>query len=104
MIVLNGIFMDYFAMPHLKTYLERSVFVVDMEHKVAAIPGKGDMPVTFTYSFDVAKFVAAALDLAEWPEESRVVGDQMTWNKLVRLAEEARGAYSKIRHSSADMI
>lgn len=49
------------------------------------------MPVTFTYTFDVARYVVAALDLAAWPEESCVAGDTLTWNEFLALAEEARG-------------
>ncbi|KAL5333198.1 NAD(P)-binding protein [Aspergillus crustosus] len=82
-ILHNGIFLDYFDSPALKSYLKPNVFVIDIANKVAAIPGDGDSPVTFTYSFDLAKFVVASLDLDHWEEESRVLGDEMGWNELV---------------------
>lgn len=90
-VFLNGIFLDYFAWPHLRSHLKPNVFAIDVAHRAAAIPGAGDVPVTFTYTFDVARYVVAALDLAAWPEESCVAGDTLTWNEFLALAEEARG-------------
>ena len=93
-VFLNGIFLDYFGPPGMKSYLKPNVFVIDLANRVAAIPGDGNTPVTWTYSFDLARFVVAALDLEEWPEESRVVGDEVTWNEFVALAEEITGIYA----------
>ncbi|EAW24540.1 NmrA-like family protein [Aspergillus fischeri NRRL 181] len=90
-VFLNGIFLDYFGPPELKSHLKPNVFVLDMKNRVAAIPGNGNVPVSFTYSYDLARFVVAALDLEEWQEESRVVGDTLTWHEFVALAEEIRG-------------
>ena len=70
----NGIFLDYFGGSSLKSYLQPNIFVVDIQNKVAGIPGDGDALVTFTYTFDLARFVVASLDLEKWDEESRVVG------------------------------
>ncbi|GMF72607.1 unnamed protein product [Aspergillus oryzae] len=89
-----GMFMDYFATPALKSYLKPHIAALDLENKVAAIPGDGKVPVTLIYSFDMARFVVASLDLEHWEEESRVVGDEITWNEFLVLAEEARGEYS----------
>lgn len=93
-VFLNGILLDYFGPPGMKSYLKPNVFVIDLANRVAAIPGDGNTPVTLTYSFDLARFVVAALDLEEWPEESRVVGDEVTWNEFVALAEEITGIYA----------
>lgn len=87
--------MDYFS-PSLKSYLKPWTIIIDIENKSAAIPGSGNDLVTFTYSFDVAKFVVAALSLDKWPREMRVIGDTMTWNEVLRLAEEARGLHFPI--------
>ncbi|KAF9871596.1 NmrA-like family protein [Colletotrichum karsti] len=91
--VLNGTFLDYFAPPTLKSHHPHSVIVLDMAHAAAAIPGSGDVALTLTYTFDVARFVLAALDLPRWPDdhELRVVGDEVTFHELVALAEDARG-------------
>lgn len=66
-------------------------FVVDIANKVAAIPGTGNDIVSFTYTFDVAKFVVKLLDLPKWEETTYVYGDKATLNELVKIAEEARG-------------
>ncbi|RAK96090.1 NAD(P)-binding protein [Aspergillus ibericus CBS 121593] len=103
-IFVNGIFLDYFGPPTLRSYLKPNVFVVDLESRVAAIPGDGNVPVTFTYTFDLARFVVAALDLPEWPEESRVVGDELTWNEFVGPAESILGTKFTIHHDSVEKL
>ncbi|OJJ70460.1 hypothetical protein ASPBRDRAFT_180355 [Aspergillus brasiliensis CBS 101740] len=90
--VYNGTFLEYIAPPSLKSYHPHSVLVLDVENNVAAIPGDGNMPVTFTYTFDIARFLVAALDLERWPREFRIVGDELTFNELLKLAEEVKGA------------
>ncbi|KAJ5208020.1 NAD(P)-binding protein [Penicillium cf. viridicatum] len=70
----------------------------------AAIPGDGNVPVTFTYSFDLARFVVAALDLEKWDEETRVVGDEITWNQFVALAERYRGSKFETCYDDVDML
>jgi nucleoside-diphosphate-sugar epimerase len=64
---------------------------VDIAHRTAAIPGSGDVPVAFTYSRDVAQFVSAFLDLDKWEQSTFIVGDKVTFNELVKIAEETTG-------------
>ncbi|KAE8381935.1 hypothetical protein BDV26DRAFT_278354 [Aspergillus bertholletiae] len=99
-----GMFMDYFATPALKSYLKPHVAAFDIENKVAAIPGDGNVPVTLTYSFDMARFLVASLDLEHWEEESRVVGDEVTWNEFLALAEEARGSKFEVCYDDIDKL
>ncbi|RDK42858.1 nmrA-like family protein [Aspergillus phoenicis ATCC 13157] len=89
--VYNGTFLEYIAPPTLKSYHPHSVLVLDVEHNIAAIPGDGNTPITFSYTFDIARFVVAALDLEKWPQELRIVGDELTFNELLKLAEEVKG-------------
>lgn len=86
-----GYFLDYWGYPRVKTYQLQFVTAVDIEHNRAAIPGKCDTPVTFTHTFDVALYVAASLDLPKWDKESYVIGESVTWNEFVRIAEEVKG-------------
>lgn len=53
-------------MPHVETNLKPFSFVLDVANKAAAIPGTGNESMNFTYTKDLAKFVAAELDLSEW--------------------------------------
>ncbi|KAL4869879.1 hypothetical protein BDV12DRAFT_184843 [Aspergillus spectabilis] len=100
----NRIFLDYYRTSSLKSYLKPNIFVIDIENKVAGIPGDGNAPVTFTYSFDLAKFVVASLDFEDWDEESRVVGDEMSWNEFVALAEEVRGSRFETHYDNVDKL
>lgn len=80
------------------------MLVLDVENNMAAIPGDGNMPVTFTYTFDIARFIVAALDLEEWPREFRIAGDEMTFNELLKLAEEVKGVEFDVVHDDIDKL
>jgi nucleoside-diphosphate-sugar epimerase len=86
-----GFFMDYFGMPNLPSYLAAIVVLIDISGNTAAIPGDGNTPITFTHTSDVGKFVAASIDLEKWDRVSVVIGDKMTVNEAVKLAEEVKG-------------
>ncbi|KAM5527878.1 hypothetical protein FOXYSP1_19752 [Fusarium oxysporum f. sp. phaseoli] len=86
-----GWFLEYYGMPHVETYIPQASFVVDMANRRASIPGDGKQMMTFTYTKDVAKFVVEALDLKAWDRNTYVIGDKMTWEEFVKVAEEARG-------------
>ncbi|KAL1638581.1 hypothetical protein SLS58_008794 [Diplodia intermedia] len=100
----NGFFLDYFALPHIKSYQIPIAPVLDVANKVAAIPGDGNTPVAFTYTFDVAKFVVAALDLPKWDSEYLIVGDKLTWNEFLKLAEEVRGSKFEVSYDDLDKL
>ncbi|KAH6957331.1 hypothetical protein DER45DRAFT_524823 [Fusarium avenaceum] len=104
-VVHNGIFLDYFFPPTgMKTHYDHGTIVVDMLNKAAGIPGTGDEPIVFTYTFDVAKFVIAALDLKTWPEELRILGTKLTFNELVRLGEKARGEKFTVAYDDMEKL
>ncbi|GME52454.1 unnamed protein product [Neofusicoccum parvum] len=103
-VIANGIFLDYFAISRIKSYLKPFPMVIDIENRMAAIPGDGNIPISFTYSFDMAKFVVASLDLDEWPEESRMAGDTLTWNEFVQLAESATGSKFKVVYDDVEKL
>lgn len=87
----NGFFLDYYGPPSLKSNMARVAWAIDLVNKKAGIPGTGDEPMTFTYTFDVAEFVVAALDLPKWDELMYCYGEKTTWNKFLQLAEETTG-------------
>lgn len=88
---VNGYFMDYYGIPHVQTHLNPVCFAVDVTNNAAGIPGTGDEIVAFTYTADVAKFVAAAMSLSRWEEVTYCYGERTTFNQLVMVAEQARG-------------
>ena len=90
-----GLFLDYYGMPHIPTYLTPLVVFVDMAHKTAALPGNtGDETVSFTYTQDLARFVVAAMGLKHWEEALHCYSENTSLSRLVQLAEEARGMLS----------
>ncbi|KAM0544357.1 hypothetical protein ACHAPJ_011893 [Fusarium lateritium] len=100
----NGCFLDYWGHPHIKSYLRPTPFGIDIAHRQASIPGNGDDQFTVTYSYDVAKFVVASLDLKEWPEVSRIAGDIITWHEFVRIAEEVTGEKFQVAYDSIERL
>lgn len=89
--ICNGFFLDYWGAPRVKSYLSPMTVVIDIQAKKAGIPGSGAVPVVFTYSADVARFTAASLTLEKWEKDSYIIGDKLSWNEFLKLAEEVRG-------------
>lgn len=90
--------MDYLGLPKVKSYLTPMVIVLDIQHRVAGIPGSGNTPVVLTTTKDVGKFVVASLGLEKWSERSIMVGDRKTWNEILAIAEKATGMMISIHH------
>ncbi|KAF9768550.1 hypothetical protein IL306_014149 [Fusarium sp. DS 682] len=104
-VVSNGHFSDYYGYPKVKTYLKHAAFLVDIANKTAAIPGSGDDKVAFTYSFDVARFVDALVNTDQkWPTHSVIIGEKITVNEIVAIAEEATGAQFSVVHDNVDKL
>ncbi|UPX17228.1 uncharacterized protein EKO05_0007594 [Ascochyta rabiei] len=103
--VHNGLFLDYYGMPHVKTYLNPPVNFVDIAHKTAAIPGtNGNEMINFSYKKDVGKFVVAALGLPKWEEVLCCYSDQATISEIVKLGEEATGEKFKVVYDSVEKL
>lgn len=69
-------------------------YLLHITQKQAQIPyGANGQPGTIcmTSTEDVGKFVAAALDLQQWPRELRMRGDRMDVLRLANVAEAVRG-------------
>ncbi|PYI07711.1 NAD(P)-binding protein [Aspergillus sclerotiicarbonarius CBS 121057] len=102
--VTPGIFMDYWGMPQVRTNLQPYVIGVDVANCWAAIPGDGNDKMGVTYSYDMAAFIVKLLDLEEWPEFSIFVGDEITYNQLLQLAEQVRGQKFEVVYDSVEKI
>lgn len=101
---LIGYFADYYIAPHLPSHMTILRVVIDMANNAAAIPGSGDVPVAFTYTVDLAKFVSASLSLPKWQPETYLVGDKLTWNQLLAVAEAAKGTKFSVTYDSVDSL
>lgn len=92
-LIRNGYFMDYLGMPYVESYLHPLYNILDLAACKAVVPGDGDVPVVWTHTQDVAKFVAALTDMPtkQWPREAAIVGERITLNSLVDLAAQVTG-------------
>ncbi|OGE48738.1 hypothetical protein PENARI_c026G06160 [Penicillium arizonense] len=102
--VIPGFFMDYWGMPHVQTHLQPFSFGIDISSATAAIPGDGNNVICMTYTYDMATYLVKALDLKEWPEFSVIVGDEVTYNQILSMAEEFTGKKFDVTYDSADKI
>ncbi|KAF4962146.1 hypothetical protein FSARC_9763 [Fusarium sarcochroum] len=100
----NGFFLDFWGSSNVKSYLPRAATFIDTPHRTAAIPGSGDVPVTFTYSRDVARFVAAFLEVNKWERATFIIGDKVTWNQLLKIVEEATGDKFSVTYDSVEKL
>ncbi|KAI0966378.1 NAD(P)-binding protein [Xylaria arbuscula] len=99
-----GFFLDYWGMPAVHSYLRPGLMVVDIANAAATIPGDGTTPVAFTHTNDVAKYVAAVLDLEKWEPEYNLSADKVNWKQFVALAEEARGVKFDVAYDSVEKL
>jgi len=101
----NALFLDYYGMPYVESYLTPLVFAVDIANKTAAIPGAtGDERITFTYTKDLAKFVVASLGLPKWDQVMYCYSDNATFKELVQIAEEMTGSKFNITYDSVEKL
>jgi len=125
-----GWFLDFYVAPRVKTYMFPFSAFIDMAHDVAAIPGTGDVPVVYTCkscqpretipslvsetdadpatnspdTFDIAAFAAASLSLPKWEKETYAVGDRLTVNEFLAIAEEVKGTKFAVSHDSMETM
>ncbi|KAG7148679.1 Oxidoreductase BOA1 like protein [Verticillium longisporum] len=102
--VANGLFLDYWGFPHVESYLQPIILILDLAANRAAIPGSGNTPVVFTYTRDVAKFTAKLLTLDKWEPVSYIIGDKVSWNEFVKTAEQVRGKPIEVSYDSIDTL
>ncbi|KAH9210366.1 hypothetical protein DL95DRAFT_308064 [Leptodontidium sp. 2 PMI_412] len=86
-----GFLMDYYCFPIEPVNVLPLAAVLDVDNCKAAVPAEGSDLVTLTHSKTIGAFVDTSLDLPKWPEKSWIMGDTVTWNHAINIAEEARG-------------
>jgi len=100
----NGYFLDYWGIPKIQSFLQPSTLVLDLNNNTAGVPGEGNTPAVFTHTADVARYVSKALDLPHWQPESYAIGDKITWNDFVALAEKTKGVKFNVTHDSVESL
>jgi hypothetical protein len=91
--IANGWFLDYYGMPHWKSYLHPWINVMNMEKRWAVVPGDGAAKANFITTQDMAQFVARLMDLERWSPITSIVAQTMSFNELVAMAEKVTGKW-----------
>lgn len=102
--VVPGFFMDYWGMPHVKTNLAPYTFGIDIGSGTAAIPGDGNDVLCMTYTYDMADYLVKLLDVEEWAEFTVIVGDEVSYNRILEMTEEICGRKFRVTYDSVDQI
>ncbi|KAK7459654.1 hypothetical protein VKT23_009636 [Stygiomarasmius scandens] len=94
-----GIFTNYFGYGSPKSkpgfsphgHLKAFPYVVDISTGTADVPGDGNNKICYTTAEDVGRFVAEATQLEKWEEDSTMMGDLVTINEVIAMAERITG-------------
>ncbi|KAE8130896.1 hypothetical protein BDV38DRAFT_39282 [Aspergillus pseudotamarii] len=100
--VVNGLFLDYYGLPHWRSHLKPWVNAVNVARKWAVLPGDGTTKMNFITSQDMARFVARLMDLAKWSPVSFIAGQTASFKDILQLAERARGERFSVKNESLD--
>lgn len=85
-------YLDYLTSPVVSTPLVFAVPVfIDLENNFAALPGDGNGTVLMTHTSDISRYVAAIQDIPKWETRYYLIGDRVSLNDAVRIAEEVKG-------------
>ncbi|KAF9872797.1 NmrA-like family protein [Colletotrichum karsti] len=102
--IFAGVFMDYWAMPHVHSYLAPFSPGIDMSLKKAVVPGSGNDVFTVTYSIDLARFIVRLLDEETWPKTAPVSGSDVTFNEVIALVEKTLGSKFEVIYDDVDKL
>lgn len=81
-------------MPQISTSLIPITFGINIAKREAVIPGDGNNKICMTLLRDMTNFLVKLLDIEEWPEFSVIVGDELSYNQMLKMAEEVTGMYN----------
>ncbi|KAI0155273.1 hypothetical protein GGR57DRAFT_464693 [Xylariaceae sp. FL1272] len=102
--IYPGMLMDYFGLPRVKSVLRGLCFFVDPEHGRAILPGDGEAKMSMTFTTDVARYVALALQLDKWPRILSTVASTVTLNELCSLVEKNLGRKLDISYQPVENL
>ncbi|EUC50245.1 hypothetical protein COCMIDRAFT_32342 [Bipolaris oryzae ATCC 44560] len=87
-VIHPGIFMDYYV--PLPTHVAVLPITVSLSAKYAAIPGSGNVPVSFRHTSSTGKYPSRLLAKppGTWQKRYFILEDNRTWNVVVALAEK----------------
>lgn len=102
--IYPGMFMDYFGIPHVPTHLRELCLFIDPTNGVAALPGDGSAKMATSFTTDVARYTALALELERWPRVLFTAASTVRLNELVALAEKSLGKKMKVSYQDVEVF
>ncbi|KAM3501689.1 hypothetical protein MY10362_005361 [Beauveria mimosiformis] len=102
--IYPGMFMDYFGMPNVSTHLRELCLFVDATNGVALLPGDGETKMAASYTKDVARYTALALELDKWPLVMTTASSALTLNELVGMVSERLGRDLDVEYQSVSAL
>ncbi|EUC29679.1 hypothetical protein COCCADRAFT_105869 [Bipolaris zeicola 26-R-13] len=101
-VIHPGVFMDYYV--PLPTHVTVLPIVVSLSAKYAAIPGSGNVPVSFTHTSSTGKYLSHLLAKppGTWQKRYFISEDNRTWNEVVALAEKHMGVKFEVVYDSSE--
>ncbi|KAH7418612.1 hypothetical protein BKA64DRAFT_739035 [Cadophora sp. MPI-SDFR-AT-0126] len=91
-----GMFLDYLASPHktAKYVTPLDTFFDFQNRRAIVVEGHEDAFMCFTTVADIAKVVAEAVDLAEWPKVGGIRGNRVSISHVLEIAQRIRGPFT----------
>ena len=98
--------MDYLGGPKIKSYAPMMSLVIDVEGKQAALPGDGSQKVVFSYTHDIAKYVAKYVDIPEgqWEESILIACDKKSWKEVLEISERVTGEKFEVTYDTKEKL
>ncbi|KAM3563822.1 hypothetical protein MY1884_001082 [Beauveria asiatica] len=102
--IYPGMFMDYFGMPNVSTHLGELCLFVDATNGVALLPGDGETSMAASYTKDVARYTALALELDKWPLVMTTASSALTLNELAGMVSRRLGRDLDVEYQSVSAL
>lgn len=101
----NAMFLDYALSPRVPSVMPEMQFsYIDFDNNVATLPGDGNNYIVTTHCNDIPPFLMKLLDLPKWDTRYFLIGNRLTYNQFVDLAEEVKGVkFERLYNSKDDM-
>ncbi|KAK1854906.1 NmrA-like family protein [Colletotrichum chrysophilum] len=102
--IYAGLFMDYWAMPNVHSYMMPFSPGIDMSLKKAVVPGRGNDVMSMTYTIDLARFIVRLLDEPNWPKTASISGTDATFNEIIALLEKYHNAKFEVIYDDVEKL
>ncbi|KAI8240342.1 Oxidoreductase swnN [Colletotrichum sp. SAR 10_99] len=102
--IYAGLFMDYWAMPNVHSYMMPFSPGIDMSLKKAVVPGTGNDVMSMTYTIDLARFIVRLLDEPSWPRTASISGTDTTFNEIIALLEKYHDAKFDVIYDDVEKL